>query len=218
MFTFHLFFFFCCHLCVTLAVSALIIYMRLLLSFPRRWSLNLWRSPLMTAWLPSSPFSCSVFSRSTADVMKAHVHCSSQHLASVLARSSVLLLATRAGTTATKKARHSPLSSAGSQARHCPGFTAWWSALEYTLRSLCAPNYVGRKSARLSARTHEASSLRGLFIHLLSGSEVVLAGAARWRPSPSSGISRCDSVVHSCMCVSQLQVKLLRRTQEGWNL
>lgn len=51
MFTFHLYFvfFFFCHLCGTLTVCALVICV--LLSFPRRWSLNLWQPPHMTACL-----------------------------------------------------------------------------------------------------------------------------------------------------------------------
>lgn len=102
--------------------------------------------------------------------MKGHVCHSPQHLAC----SSLALLASGAGTTATRKA-------AGSQATHCPGFTASPSALEYSLRSLCAPNDIRRQIAGLYVRAHEASFLRGLFIHLLSGSEAFLAGAARWR-------------------------------------
>lgn len=135
MFTLHLF----CHLCVSLTASSLVICMRVLLPFPRRWSLNLWQSPHITACLPSSPFFCCAFFKSTGDTMKGHVYRSSQHLASALTWSLLLLLATEAGTTATKRVRHSPQRcgrSGDSQAKHCPGFTAWRSTLQYTLTSL----------------------------------------------------------------------------------
>lgn len=79
-----------------------------LLPFPRRWSLNLWQSPHIAACLPSSPFFCCAFFKSTGDAIKGHVYRSSQHLASALACSLLLLLATEAGATATKRVRHSP--------------------------------------------------------------------------------------------------------------
>lgn len=179
---------FFCHLCVSLTASSLVIRMCVLLPFPRRWSLNLWQSPHIAACLPSSPFFCCAFFKSTGDALKGHVYRSSQHLASALACSSLLLLATEAGTTATKRVRHSPQRcgrSSDSQAKLCPGFTAWRSTLEYTLTSLCQPNYIWRKWASLPFRPHDASLLRGLFIHLLSGSEAFLEGAAQQCLSPS---------------------------------
>lgn len=94
---------------------------------------------------------------STGDAMKGHVYRSSQHLASALACSLLLLLATGAGTTATKRVCHSPQRcgrSSDGQAKHCPGFTAWQSTLEYTLTSLCQPNYVYMKKVSLTAFTY----------------------------------------------------------------
>lgn len=82
---------------------------------------------------------------STGDAMKGHVHRSSQHLASALACFFSLLLVPQRP----RKVCLSPPScvrAAGSRATHCPGFTAWRSALEYTLSSLCPPNYIRRKN------------------------------------------------------------------------